>query len=258
MAMYKAILLDISGVLYQGDTVIEGAVEAVERLRRSGVALRFITNTSRRPAAAVLENLKGKGFPVDDAELFTAPRAAHRWLKEQGRRPLLIVHPELAPDFDDIDQDNPDAVLLADAEEGLNYANLDRAFALLMDGAPLLAIGDNRYFHGGDRLHLDAGPFVRALEYAAGIEAHIAGKPSPLFFQQVLEDIDVSADQALMVGDDVAADVQGALDAGLHACLVKTGKYQPGDEDSLRGHYRVAESIAGLVDEILEGPRREA
>jgi ribonucleotide monophosphatase NagD (HAD superfamily) len=36
----------------------------------------------------------------------------------------------------------------------------------------------------------------------------------------------VSAHRAAMVGDDVEADVGGALDAGLAGILVRTGKYR--------------------------------
>lgn len=250
--MYQTILLDISGVLYQGDKVLPGAVGAVQRLREAGVTLRFVTNTSRKPASALLEKLEKMGFHPGEQELFTAPHAARRWLKEGGYRPLLIVHPDIESEFAPLDTSEPDAVLLADAEDGLNYANLDRAFSLLMEGAPLLAIGDNRYFHGGDRLHLDAGPFVKALEYAAGVEAHIAGKPSALFFEQAVADAGGDKGSTLMVGDDVQADVQGALNAGLEACLVKTGKYQACDEEVLKGNYRLADSIRDLVSELLD------
>lgn len=257
--MYKTVLLDISGVLYQGSAPIPGAVQAVGRLRKAGVVLRFVTNTSRQPAAALLKKLHNLGFEVAPGELFTAPQAARRWLVERGHRPFLIVHPDIETEFEGLDQTNPDAVLLADAEDRLNYTYLDKAFALLMEGAPLLAIGDNRYFQGGDRLHLDAGPFVRALEYAAGIRAHVAGKPSPLFFQQALADVKSSASDTLMVGDDVQADVQGALDVGLHACLVQTGKYRQGDEDGLidkaidkaKGRAMIEPSLETLVERLV-------
>jgi HAD superfamily hydrolase (TIGR01458 family) len=250
--MYKAILLDLSGVLYQGDQLIAGAVEAVEQLRRAGVTLRFVTNTSRQPAAVVLDKLRRLGFALDEAELFTAPHAARRWLRAGGYRPHLLVHPEIRCEFDDLDRHEPNAVLLADAEDELNYRNLDEAFAVLMEGAPLVAIGNNRYFRDSDRLHLDVGPFVRALEYAADIEAHIAGKPAPLFFEQVVADAGCSPEEVLMVGDDVQADVQGALDAGLNGCLVRTGKYRDGDEERLSGDAMVEDSIVSLV-ERLEG-----
>ena len=49
--------------------------------------------------------------------------------------------------------------------------------------AALVALSRDRYFRQGERLALDAGPFVAALEYAADATAAVAGKPSPAFFQ---------------------------------------------------------------------------
>lgn len=48
---------------------------------------------------------------------------------------------------------------LSDAGERFDYQRLDQAFGLLMAGAPLLAVGMNRYFKQSDGLHLDAGVF---------------------------------------------------------------------------------------------------
>ena len=95
-----------------------------------------------------------------------------------------------------------------------------------MDGAELIALQKNRYWETSEGLSLDAGPFVSALEYATGREAEVVGKPSPAFFELALGELGVSADRAAMVGDDVEADVGGAMDAGLAGILVRTGKYR--------------------------------
>ncbi len=59
----------------------------------------------------------------------------------------------------------------------------------------------------------------------------MVGKPSPAFFELALGELDVSAGHAAMVGDDVEADVGGAMEAGLAGILVRTGKYR---EDLVR------------------------
>ena len=250
--MIKAVLLDISGVLYEGSELIPGAVEAVARLRKSGLTLRFVTNTSRKSRSRVLSDLQRMGFEVDKSELFTAPLAARRWLERERRRPFFLVHPDVEEDLEGLDQVNPDAVLLGDAGDGFTYFNLNEAFRLLIEGAPLVAVGDNRYFMADGQLHLDAGPFVRALEYAADTRAIIAGKPSADFYREVIDDASCKAGEALMVGDDVTADVEGALDAGLQACLVQTGKYRDGDEEGLAGRAKVQPSIVEVVEELLD------
>ncbi len=248
----RAVLLDIAGVLHDGERAYPGAVEAVARLRAAGVPLRFVTNTSRRTRTATVQHLQGLGFEVATAEVFTAPLAGRAYLEARGLRPLLIIHPALAPDFAGLATEPPNAVFLADAGEHFDYATLDPAFRLLIGGAPLVAVGRNRYFRTGNELHLDAGPFVAALEYASGQSAVITGKPAPEFFAAVLADLGARPAEAVMLGDDVEADVLGAVAAGLRGVLVRTGKYRPGDEAGLPGAgASVAADLAGAVERLL-------
>lgn len=244
MTNIEGALLDLSGVLYQSTTALPGAKEALSRLRAAGLPLRFITNTTRSPAARILERLSAMGLPVRPEELFTATQAAKRLIERRAVRPFLIVHPDLEPEFAGIPQQPPNAVLIGDAGEAFQYRVLNDAFRLLMEGAPLLAIARNRYFRENDGLSLDAGPFVAALEMAAGIDAEIIGKPAPTFFRAATDGMGCGSHGVAMVGDDVDADVNGALAAGLQAILVKTGKYRNGDEERMSPGGRVVEDIA--------------
>jgi HAD superfamily hydrolase (TIGR01458 family) len=246
--MIEAVLLDLSGVLYDGAEVVPGAREAVGRLQASGLTVRFVTNTSQKNRATLLEHLRGLGFEVGDGALFTAVDAAREWLLERGLRPYCLVHENIAAGFDDFDQRDPDAVLIADAAEGFTYDRLNRALELCLEGAPLLGVGYNRYYRSGSRMLLDAGAFIRALEFAADVEATIVGKPGEAFFNQVLASSGVQAANAMMVGDDVFGDVEGALKAGLRACLVRTGKYRAGDEARISGEFRVVDSVVEAVE----------
>ena len=97
--------------------------------------------------------------------------------------------------------------------------------ALLPAQEPLVADGR------GPRL--DAGAFVAGLEYAAGIEATVLGKPSPEYFGAALEAIDADPELTWMVGDDIEGDVVGAQQHGMRTVLVRTGKFRPDElEDS--------------------------
>lgn len=250
--MVDAILLDLSGVLYVGDEVVSGAVDAVARAQRADCAVRLVTNTSQKPRDAILTRLDKFGFDIQDEQLFTAVDAARQWLSGHNSRPYCLVHEAIQGEFDNFDQDDPDAVLVADAAEGFTYGALNRAFQLCMDGAPLLAVGYNRYFRDGDELLLDAGAFVRALEFAADVEAVILGKPSAEFFRQVLLSTGVEPGRALMIGDDVFGDVEGALNAGLDGCLVRTGKYREEDEEKIDGDFAVVDSVVEAIDSVLD------
>jgi len=249
----RGVLLDLGGVLYVGDEPISGAVEAVGRLRAAGLPLRLLTNTTRRTRLQVHEKLGRLGFEVDEAEIITASVAVRRHLLAEDLRPMLLIHPELEPEFADVDQRDPNIVVLGDAGESFTYAALNRAFRLLMEGAPLLAMGANRYFRETDGLSLDAGPFVTALEYAADVEARVLGKPAAAAFLRCAEELGCAPGETVMIGDDVTSDVIGALDAGLQGILVQTGKYQDGDESALsdRPGARTVADVSAAVDEIV-------
>jgi HAD superfamily hydrolase (TIGR01458 family) len=228
------LLLDLSGVIYVQDEAVPGAAEALERLRSDGIPIRLVTNTTMRPRSSILERLERLGIEADPAELLTPATLAASRCAEAGYESVsLVVLDELREDLEGLEErgDSVDAVIVGDLGEGWDYDILNRAFRQLMDGADLIALQKNRYWETAGGLSLDAGPFVSALEYATGREAEVVGKPSPPFFELALGELGTTADRAAMVGDDVEADVGGAMDAGLAGILVRTGKYR---EDLVR------------------------
>lgn len=247
----RAVLLDLEGVLYEGGAPIAGALEAVRALEGRGLPLRYVTNTTTTSRAGVARRLAVVGLEVDLATLFTPLAAARRLLEQWGARRIhLAAPPETAEDFAGLElaEAGPvDAVVLGDLYKGFDWDRLDRLFALLREGARLIALHKNRFCRRGAAIGLDAGPFVAALEYAAGIEAVVVGKPSAEFFRLALDDLGVPAEAALMVGDDVEADIGGAQGAGLKAVQVETGKFTKDDLDHPRitPDARIA-SVAGL------------
>lgn len=253
-----AFLLDLDGTLYAGGAAVPGAPETVERLRRAGAPFRLVTNTTSRSRATLVERLRGYGFRVRPEEIFTATLAGAALAREAGYLALAPFLP--APALEDLAgfdlvggvsgrRGVPDAVVLGDLAEGWTYPVLQEAFEYVMAGAAIVALSRDRYWQRGDGLALDAGPFVRALEYATGVEARVAGKPSPAFFAAALGSLGLEVSiRAVMVGDDLWSDVEGAQRAGLQGWLVRTGKFR---EDTLRESgitpNRVLPSVAALV-----------
>ena len=101
---------------------------------------------------------------------------------------------------------------------------------------------------------MDAGAFVRALEYASGTEALVLGKPARGFFEAAAASMGCALADVAMVGDDAEADVAGALAAGAGlGVLVRTGKYRDGDERRFRpGPSAVAADLAAAVEWLLQ------
>jgi HAD superfamily hydrolase (TIGR01458 family) len=231
----RALLLDLDGVLYVEDEPLPGAGEAVAELRAGGYGLRFVTNTTARSRRMTLAKLDRLGFQVGEEELVTPAVLARAHCRERGYgRVALIMDETVKEDFAGLEEaeGGVEAVIMGDLGAAFGFEILNRAFRLVMDGAELIALQKNRFWLTADGLSLDAGPFVAAIEYATDRAATVVGKPSPSFFELVLAGLDVPPEEAAMVGDDVETDIGGALDAGLAAILVRTGKYRPDFVDS--------------------------
>ena len=225
----EAVLIDLDGVLYVEDEPVEGATDAVGQLRDAGLRLRFVTNTTARSRAQTLEKLRGLGFDVDGDELVTPAALARKHCLDSGHRTVaLVMNENVKEDFEGLEEteDGPDAVIMGDLGERFGFDILNRAFRKVMDGAELIALQKNRFWLTSDGLSLDAGPFVAAVEYGAGADALVVGKPSESFFRLVLDDVGADRGDAAIVGDDVETDVGGAMNAGLAGILVRTGKYR--------------------------------
>jgi len=245
----RGVLLDLDGVVYVGDQPVPGAAEAVDWLAREGVPYRYLTNTTSRPRQAIVEKLTGMGIAATADQILTPAVAAVAWLVRQHiEHPALFVPEATATEFRELDpvaggtEEGAGAVVVGDLGEGWDFATLNRAFRLLMSDAapPLIALGLTR------GLRLDAGAFVRALEYATGRTAVVLGKPDPAFYGAAVEALGLQPDRAVMLGDDVRADVEGAQRAGLCGVLVRTGKFSPSDLSGEVSPDAVLDSIADL------------
>lgn len=252
--MIRGVLLDLAGVVYLGDTVLPGALDAIARLHDAGLPVAFITNTTRSSKTEVARRLVGMGLEVDEDRLITPGQAARLWLADHKRSPHLLVHPNLSAEFEELPEFADTAVVVGDAGRDFTYENLNAAFRALAGGADLLALAKNRAFKDEDgALSMDAGGFVAALEYASRREAIVLGKPAPAFYAAAVAKVGCRPDETVMVGDDVDSDVSGALEAGIGAALlVRTGKYTPGAEkDAVPRPTAVVDDLAAAADWIL-------
>ncbi len=254
---FKGVLLDISGVIYVGEKPLPGAIEAVARLKSVGLTIRYVTNTTRMPKRRILRKLGSLGINVEADELFTPAQAACALLNDKQANAHLLIHPDLMEDFEgnwSEDQKGETIVIVGDAGDGFTYKNLNKAFHRLHEGAGLVALAANRTFKDdAGEISLDSGAFVAALEFASQKTATVLGKPAEQFFRSAVSHMGLSPGEVAMVGDDVEADVSGALAAGLAAgILVRTGKYTPGAENGVEPRPTVVlDDLAAAVDWIL-------
>ncbi|XP_078051032.1 haloacid dehalogenase-like hydrolase domain-containing protein 2 isoform X2 [Augochlora pura] len=249
----RMVLIDLSGTLHIDSTVIPGAVEALTRLRSANVPLKFVTNTTKESINCLHKRLTSFGFDIQKEEIFSSLAATKNLIIKRKYNPLLLIDPAANEDFDGLvskDQE-ANAVVVGLAPDKFHYDELNKAFRLLLDGAPLIAIHKGRYYKRPDGLALGPGAFVSGLEYSANVKAEVVGKPTAEFFKAALAG--VPPEETVMIGDDVKDDIVGAQNIGIRGLLVQTGKYRKGDENTIiPPPIKICSSFVEAVSYILE------
>lgn len=233
MVQPRGIVLDMEGVLHVGYAPLPGAVEAIAALDRAGLPHAILTNTTSKTRSSIAARLDAMGMPYPAERIVTAAWAtiAHLQRRHPDARVLLLAeagaHAEAAESGGLRVVETAaeaDVVCLGGPDDSITYTRLQEAFRALLDGAPFVAMQRNRWWPTAEGPGLDAGCFVRGLEYSSGRRATVIGKPAPGAYRAALRVLGVRAEDALMVGDDPVADLATAARLGMATCVVRTGK----------------------------------
>ena len=247
----RGILFDINGVFHVDNKPIEGAIETINRLKNK-FPCRFVTNTTTKSRETFHQSLVEMGLPIDKSEIISAPYAAVLYLRQLNNPSChLLLSESVKSDFTEFEQsdNNPDVVIVGDIGDRWNYEIMNRVFKMLNKGAELIALHKGKYWQAEGELQLDIGAFVTGLEYASGKTATVVGKPSSSFFELALAELELPAENVIMVGDDIDSDIGGARKEGLKGILVKTGKYRRElVKDSDVQPDRTLDSVADLAE----------
>ncbi|MGX1774237.1 HAD-IIA family hydrolase [Nocardia brasiliensis] len=226
---YEALLLDLDGTLYRGPVVIEGAPAA---LAAEGTQqLVYVTNNASRSPATVAAHLVDLGFPATTDDVVTSAQAAARLLAERlapGAEVLVVGTDDLAAEVTAaglrpvrrFDGAAPAAVVQGHSPQTGWPELAEAAYALRAD-ALWVAANTDKTLPNERGLAPGNGAMVAALRTATDLEPMVAGKP----FAPLMEDALVRAGtrSALVVGDRLDTDIEGANAVGLESLLVLTG-----------------------------------
>ncbi len=224
----KAFLIDLDGTLYFRGEPCPGAIETVNHLRERGYQLRFLTNTTAKTPKMIYQQVKEMEFDIRENEIFNATYACLLYLRSRPGVRCHFMIPDTVKDFfNEIPStcNSPDYVVVGDYGIGFDFNSLNLAFRLLLDGAELIGLQKAPYWFSSEGIFLDCGAFISLLEYASNKTAKIMGKPSELFFQIALDNLQLVPDEVIVVGDDITSDIDGAQRMKMRSVLVRTGKF---------------------------------
>ncbi|MCP4633862.1 MAG: HAD-IIA family hydrolase [candidate division Zixibacteria bacterium] len=231
---YKHFLIDIEGTLVKDKTFtpVENAVSWIEKLNENDCEYFLVTNNTTHTPEQLYTLMADSGFNVRADKIVSCISAGGDYLVKNNCRKCFVIGSQAIKShlksrgIEVVNSPNLDAVVVG-LDEDLNYDKLRIATtALVQHGALLCGMHKNRLFVDKlGRISFSSGPIVKALEYASGKRAYIAGKPSPHFFRKFLSIWNIAPQKILMVSDDPYSDLQGAKKMGMSTCFVTSGIY---------------------------------
>lgn len=254
-------LFDLDGVLWRGDTAIEGAVAAVKKMREAGKRCLFCTNNSSHTPAYYVEKLDSMGLHVNESDVLTSAWVTAHYLSGHFTGPFLAyvigeegIHTSLqkigariVPDSDLDSIENVDCVVVGIDRE-VSYEKLRHAQRLIGNGALFIATNRDGSYPLEDGVAPGAGSIVAAVEAASGTTPVTVGKPRPVMVDLAIQKLNIKPGEVALVGDRLDTDIACARRAGVTAICVLTGVTTEDKAVRARGELRPHYIFATLSD----------
>ena len=228
----EALILDIDGTLFWGDSPVPGFHRLFAFLKAHRVPFVVVSNNATKSPAEYQRKLANLGVSVGSEYVLTAGAATVSYLlRTLGSRARLYVIGEAAL-WDALEVAGfvlrEDAAELVDAvvvggDSKLTYEKLKKATLLLQRGARLVGTNPDVLCPTEEGLVPEAGTTLAALQAATGVGPTIVGKPEGFLFELAVERLGKAADRIAIVGDRLETDIVGGRRVGLKTILTTTG-----------------------------------
>jgi len=247
-------IFDCDGVIWRGDSVIDGVPSVLEKLRAAGKKMFFVTNNSTKSRAGYKKKFDSLGLNVPAEEIFSSSFAAAAYLeqtkfKDSGKKVYIIGEigiceeldmigvpwiggpndkdkvPNMGPgDF--VEHDHDVGAVIVGFDRHINYHKIQTAQLCINEnpGCEFIATNLDAVTHLTDAQEWAGnGSMVGAIKGCTGREPTVVGKPSPLMVDYLCEKLGLEKDRICMVGDRLDTDVLFGTDNGLRSILVLSG-----------------------------------
>lgn len=262
---FSTLVFDLDGVVWRGDTAVEGAAEAIARLRDSGRRCLFATNNSSRPPAFFAEKLERIGVAASPDDVVTSSSATAFYVARNfapGARVFVVGEEGIAQALESVGArvftpaNPPEAVelVVAGIDRQFAYDTLRLAQRYILEGAQFLATNRDPTFPVEGGVVPGAGSIVAAIETASGTTPLSMGKPEPTMLQLILEREGATPATAAMIGDRLDTDIACARRASVAAILVLTGVTSRERGEDAEGEERpdaIFDDLGAFCDAVL-------
>ncbi|MGH9183917.1 MAG: HAD-IIA family hydrolase [Acidimicrobiales bacterium] len=244
-------LIDLDGVIWLTGRPIAGGAEAVERLRRAGERVLFVTNNSAAPIAEYEHRLSDQGIPAEGDVVSSAQAAAS--LLEPGSSAVVCAGPGVVEALEargvEARRDGDADAVVVGYHLDFDYERLRVAMQAVLGGARLIGTNDDPTYPTPAGPIPGGGAILAAVATASGTRPEVAGKPFPPMV--ALLEQRQGPGRHTVVGDRPTTDGRLAQALGARFALALSGVTQAADLPVDPAPDMVGDDLAELVAAAL-------
>ncbi len=227
--MYKGYLIDLDGTAYLGSKVIPETIKFTNELLAKGIPFKFVTNNSSNTEQNVVDKLNNMGYSVNLEHICTTARTTANYLVKHHKNENIYMigagglKTAINENHLNLVSDETATVVVCGYNNQVTYEDFAIAALAIRNGAtfistnPDIAIPSERGMLPGN------GSLVALLEYTTQQQAITMGKPSHYIMEEALEQMQLSANEVAMIGDNYDTDIMSGINIGMDTIYVQTG-----------------------------------
>lgn len=237
MSGVKCFLLDMDGTICLDNDVFDGAVDAVERMKKQGNVL-FLTNNSSKTVDGYVEKLNKMGFGISSENIYTSTMATVSYLNDRfpDSKVYLFANKPVKEEFVRCgiksEDQNPDLITIA-FNTTFDYDELEKLCNFIRAGVPFICTHDDINCPTVSGYKPDVGSFLSLIEKSTGKKPlAVCGKPYAIMGECIRKKYSLNCEQIAMFGDRLATDIRFGCVNRFVTTLVLTGEASLKDAES--------------------------
>ena len=237
----SGLIIDMDGVLWQGDQPFPGLSEFFQTLREQQLPFILATNNARLTPDQYVEKLAGMGITVAYDEILTSGMATAVYLAqhhepsstrvfvigESGARQPLIDQGFTLTELYQINKPDETGlgadIVVCGLDKEISWDKLATATLNIRSGAKFVGTNGDTTLPTELGITHGNGAILAALQTATNVKPTLVGKPEPIMYQQAIAALGSDPAETIAIGDRLDTDILGAVRTDIRSLMVLTG-----------------------------------
>lgn len=227
--LLKGLIIDMDGVLWQGDAPMPGLHEFFNVLKERQIKFILATNNNTQTPQGFVEKAGRMGVEVLPDQVINAAVATVHYLCSKyppGSRIHVVGEASLKGLISNAGFELADTTVqavVATMDRQLTYDILKRATLLIRAGADFIAPNNDPSYPTPEGIVPGGGAIVAAIATASDCQPLIIGKPESWMFRISLERMHLGVAETASLGDRLSTDIVGGHRLGMKTILTLGG-----------------------------------